>query len=85
MRIDNETYYKNKEILKQYKNKCVICGEDSYCCLELHHIKDKLYHISAAVRKLPNRLFIKECEKCICVCSNCHKKLHNGDISYEED
>lgn len=71
---------KNKQLLKDRKIKCEICGEDEECCLELHHIKDKQYSISQAVKKLPTRLFIKELNKCICVCANCHKKIHKGII-----
>lgn len=75
----------NKQLLREYKTKCCICGETMYCCLELHHIKDKLYNISQAVKTLPTPLFIKEIHKCIVVCSNCHKKLHNNIIRYENN
>ena len=71
---------KNKEILGERKTKCCICGETEYCCLELHHIRDKQYNISQAVKKLPTRLFVKELDKCICVCANCHRKIHNNVI-----
>lgn len=70
----------NKELLKERKTKCCICGETEYCCLELHHIRDKQYNISQAVKKLPTRLFVKELDKCICVCANCHRKIHNNVI-----
>lgn len=78
-----DTVKTNKLLLKERKKKCCICGETTYCCLELHHIRDKLYNISQAVKTLPTKLFKKELDKCICVCSNCHKKLHNGIIKYE--
>jgi hypothetical protein len=81
--MDKETIKLNKQILHKYKTKCCICGESEYCCLELHHIKDKCYNISQAVRTLPTNLFIKELCKTIVVCSNCHKKLHNNIIKYE--
>jgi hypothetical protein len=80
-----DTVKTNKLLLKERKKKCYICGETTYCCLELHHIRDKLYTISHAVRNLPTPLFVKEMDKCIVVCSNCHKKLHNNIIKYEED
>lgn len=75
---------RNKKILKDVKTKCCICGESSYCCLELHHVKNKKHNISQAVKKLPTSLFIKEICKCIVLCSNCHKKLHNNIIKYED-
>lgn len=84
MCISEREKKKNKEILKSIKTKCCICGEDTYCCLELHHIKHKLYNISQAVKKLPTNLFLKELSNCIVVCSNCHKKLHKNIIKYED-
>lgn len=82
--IDNKIRIINKELLKQAKDKCIICGETEYCCLQLHHIKNKQYNISQAVKILPTRLFIKELNKCVCVCSNCHHKIHNGIIKINE-
>ena len=78
-------YHKrNKEILLSRKTKCCICGENNNCCLEFHHMKDKVYNISQAVKYLKTGLFIKELDKCVCICSNCHKKLHSGIITYEK-
>lgn len=81
MELSPEEIKLNKEELRHRKNRCCICGESEYCCLELHHVGKKLYAISQAVKRLPHRLFIKECNKCICVCSNCHKKIHSGVIT----
>lgn len=78
--VDLDNRLLNRKLLKDRKIKCEICGESEECCLELHHIKDKQYSISQAVKKLPTRLFIKELDKCICVCANCHKKIHKGII-----
>lgn len=75
----------NKILLKSRKQRCCICGEDTYCCLEMHHVRGKLYTISQAVKCLPTRLFKKELDRCITVCSNCHKKLHNNIITYEDN
>lgn len=79
-----ETAKINKSLLRERKKECCICGETTYCCLELHHIRNKLYTISRAVKNLPTPIFIKEMNKCIVVCSNCHKKLHNNIIRYED-
>ena len=80
--VSEDVRAKNKESLKRRKTKCYICGEPEYCCLELHHVRNKQYNISQAVKKLPNELFIKELDKCICVCSNCDKMINkmNKDI-----
>lgn len=33
---------------------------------------------AAELYAVPTDLFIQELDKCVCICSNCHKKLHNG-------
>lgn len=83
--VSEDVRAKNKESLKRRKTKCHICGEPEYCCLELHHVRNKQYNISQAVKKLPNELFIKELDKCICVCSNCHRKIHNNIIELKNE
>ena len=79
--MDKATININKEYVKKYKTKCCVCGEDNYCCLELHHVKQKEYNISQAVHTLPTDLFLKELSKTVVVCSNCHKKIHNKIIN----
>ena len=67
--------------LKEWKS-CPICGEDHPACLEFHHIdpKTKLLPISTMISlKKPKIEVLKEIEKCVLLCSNCHRKLH-----YEE-
>lgn len=78
----NKKFYKlNKELENKRKQKCTICGEDAECCLQFHHIKDKKYNISQAVRYLNPELFKLELDKCICVCMNCHAKIHDRRIN----
>lgn len=75
---------RNREAIAQYKAKigCLICREADPCCLEFHHIDPTLKEIGIAenVSSSLERLF-KEIEKCVCLCSNCHKKVHAGKIS----
>ena len=66
---------------------CMICSENDPNVIELHHKhpEDKLDTVLRLVKS--NRPFgvVKaETEKCVPVCSNCHKKIHYGsiDISY---
>ena len=80
MNISKENYEINKDLLLSRKKKCCICGESDPCCLEFHHLRDKLYRISWAVKNVLPEKFRKELNKCICVCSNCHKKIHNNEI-----
>lgn len=78
---------KIKEMAVQYKGgKCCVCGYNKYLgALEFHHLNpnEKDFGIS---NKGYTRSFEKvkeELDKCILVCSNCHKEIHAGliDIS----
>lgn len=73
---------KNKAV--EYKGgKCVICKYDRCkSALEFHHIdpSEKDFNISST----KNRKFediINELDKCILVCANCHREIHDGLIS----
>ena len=74
---------KNKEITDVVKsNGCIICGELELCCLDFHHL-DPLFKensISNLSGGASERL-IEEIEKCVVLCSNCHRKVHNGMIT----
>lgn len=66
---------------------CVICHENSPCCLEFHHVNPEIkdFTISSAVCniKINVRTLKKEIHKCVILCSNCHKKLHSNELNVE--
>lgn len=69
--------------LKEYKSRlsCVICGENTPICLDFHHKdKDTKEFTLGGIRRHGWGLekMKKEIEKCIVLCSNCHKKIHAG-------
>lgn len=68
---------------KKWKSEksCIICGENAVECLELHH-KDpsKKDFIPAVAVTYGWKRFLQEAEKCIMLCSNCHRKVHSGRI-----
>lgn len=77
---------RQKQLFQEYKNKlkCEICGEDEMICLDFHHLnpKEKEGDISHLLLK-QNRSFkrvLEEVEKCVVLCSNCHRKVHAGLI-----
>lgn len=73
---------KLKELAVKYKGgKCCICGYNKYKgALEFHHLdpSKKDFGISAKGYTRSWELIKKELDKCILVCSNCHKEIHAG-------
>ena len=72
---------RNADKIKEYKSThpCVKCGETDVACLEFHHSDPtaKEFTIGNSLQRSWPKL-IAEIEKCIVVCSNCHKKHHAG-------
>ena len=67
--------------------KCQLCGYDkSNSALEFHHIDDtqKLYSIAANGTCHDLEKDLKEIQKCILVCANCHREIHDGNYSAQE-
>lgn len=69
-----------------YKTKCetgcYFCPEKYYACLDFHHLRDKVDTIGNMTKQKQYTLedVQAEIKKCIVICSNCHRKLHNGII-----
>jgi hypothetical protein len=61
---------------------CVLCNETESCCLDAHHLdpNEKDFALSQALyqNKCGIKKFQAELNKCICVCRNCHAKIHAG-------
>ena len=60
---------------------CIFCPESlPACCLDFHHvnpsIKDR--EISKLVNGCKLSRIDRELDKCVVICSNCHRKLHAG-------
>jgi len=69
-----------REKLILYKGgQCQICGYKKYNgALECHHINNhsKLFGLSAKGLTRSWNAIKKEADKCLLVCSNCHKEIH---------
>lgn len=58
---------------------CVDCGENHPATLDFHHLdpSTKRYRIASAITRATNwDKVLAEIEKCIVLCSNCHRKRH---------
>ncbi len=75
---------KYTEIYKDWKSNqsCVICGEDSPECIDLHHVDPSVKEgtISQMINSRSWDRIQEEIQKCVVVCSNCHRKIHSGRI-----
>lgn len=63
--------------------KCKNCGYNKcITALEFHHLqKNKEGNISTLLKNESRQKLLKEAEKCILLCANCHRELHyNGRI-----
>lgn len=58
-------------------NGCALCNEKEICCLDFHHLHNKKFLLSrneiTCIKKIKEEL-----KKCVCLCSNCHRKVHNN-------
>lgn len=77
-----DTAKRYKQLLVEYKGgKCQICGYNKCVqAMDFHHIDPniKSFQISGGTKSL-NKLK-QEVDKCILLCSNCHRELHAGLI-----
>ncbi len=84
----NKTYYLDKTSRQRQKlydwfktlkrdKRCERCGEDHIACLDFHHTRDKDFNIGGAIYScISKKKILAEVEKCIVLCSNCHRKEH---------
>ena len=75
---------RKKEIKKwflKYKKtlKCSKCPESDFRCLDFNHLKEKKKNISKMIGGYSIKSIMKEIDKCVVMCSNCHRKSHNGN------
>lgn len=56
---------------------CSICGEDHPATIQFHHLKEKEFNISQAVKHgYSKKRILAEISKCQVLCANCHAKEH---------
>lgn len=67
------------ELIKILGNKCQTCGYNKcIAALEFHHKEEgKIRHVAHIIENSSKQKALKEIEKCILLCANCHRELHN--------
>lgn len=61
--------------MRSLKVRCERCGEDHPATLDFHHLDPSKKDVTVA-RATSMKQVVAEAEKCIVLCSNCHRKLH---------
>lgn len=73
-----------KSIMNNLKSKgCIICGESDIACIDFHHLKDKISEVGTIFKCGSMQKALKEVEKCVTLCANCHRKLHFYNLTLE--
>lgn len=87
--IKNSQYYKDKAKERKKRQriqwdefkaslKCSKCPENHPACLDFHHLDPsvKEFSISNSWHRYGSDRWKKELDKCVVLCSNCHRKEH---------
>lgn len=64
-------------------NGCINCREEAECCLVAHHIDSTQKDFALGVARWSahgRKRVLRELAKCVCLCANCHTKLHANVI-----
>lgn len=64
---------KKIKIVNHFGGKCSKCGESRFWCLSFHHKHDKKDAVSR-IERFSSK--IKEANKCVLLCENCHRQSH---------
>ena len=80
---------KYKRLLIEYKGgKCIVCDYNKFDgALDFHHLNpnEKDFSIGSTRKNTYNlELIKKEVDKCVLLCSNCHREFHAGLINLED-
>ena len=80
-KYNNVRYPKYRIMLHNLKiNGCAVCGYNKCdAALEFHHANpnDKSFHIILCAMAYGDKRIIDELNKCILLCANCHREIHN--------
>lgn len=84
-RCKKDLIERNRLIVEQARSRgCQICGYTK-CkkALEFHHVdsSEKDAGIAKAIKLWGSKKLMQEIEKCVVLCANCHREVHDGLIN----
>ena len=71
-----------ERLISVFDDKCAICGYNKcHSALEFHHINPELKNFTISQNTSKGwQTLLEEAKKCVLVCSNCHREIHEGLI-----
>ena len=80
-RYNKQRREQGKELVDSLRKPCVCCGESDPVVIDFHHVNptEKEYPVSK-MYAMKHEKIIAEVDKCVCLCANCHRKVHAGTI-----
>lgn len=73
----NKRYLRIRTFLNDLRKECIMCNENHESVLDFHHLNSSKKDYSIA-RLVSMKKISREIQKCIVLCSNCHRKYHWG-------
>ena len=72
-------------IKKRRGGKCEVCGYDRCIkALEFHHLDPNEKEFTISNERIKIKEAIEESTKCVMLCANCHREVHDNIINLEE-
>lgn len=64
---------------------CAKCGEKRLYLMDFHHVnsEDKVNTIAHMTKSASKETLLNELDKCIILCSNCHREFHYFEKEYD--
>lgn len=74
------------KLVEMKGGKCKCCGFDKhYSALDFHHLDPSQKEFNLSVTNNGWNKLLKEVDKCVLLCSNCHRMIHAGVINLPDD
>ena len=76
---DRNRMHTHFNFINSLKTNCAKCGDSRFYVLEFHHIDPSTKSFALGDGKKQHKSkedILKEVEKCVCLCKNCHKEFH---------
>lgn len=82
-------YHARRLVVQAAKSElgCTFCSENVAFALDLHHVNpdEKSFSVGGDFTGKAWSRVVAEARKCVVLCANCHRKVHNGMLVLPED